>query len=196
MISFELPRVVELEYRGGYRLWLRFSDGVAGEVDLSDAIREYATSATPRSVLAPLYDRSLFAQVRLEAGTAVWPNGADWSPESLHERVLASKEYGTRRDGDSDRMTPHDLRRMPEISRFFGIIIRMFYDDHSRPHLHAQYGEHVLRLEIAGNGMRGSFPPARLPLLFEWRDRHRAELLENWDRLRRGEAPLPVAPLE
>ena len=53
-------------------------------------------------------------------------------------------------------------------------------------------------MEIDGDGIRGSFPPPpnRLPLLFEWRELHRAELRENWQRLRRGESPLAIAPLE
>ena len=85
---------------------------------------------------------------------------------------------------------------MPEISRFFGIIIRMYYADHARPRFHADYGDASTTIEIAGDGVRGAFPPARLPLLFEWRDLHRDERLDNWDCLREGRTPLPIAPLE
>lgn len=47
MISFELPQVVQLEYRGEYRVWLRFNDGVAGEVDLAESIRELRRARAP-----------------------------------------------------------------------------------------------------------------------------------------------------
>lgn len=66
------------------------------------------------------------------------------------------------------------------------MIIRMFYSDHARPHFHAEYGEYVISLEIDGAGIHGRFPPSRLPMLFEWRDQHRDELMANWDRLRRS----------
>ena len=85
---------------------------------------------------------------------------------------------------------------MPEISRFFGIVITMYYDDHARPHFHARFGGQAIAIEIDGDGVSGSFPPHRLTLLFEWRDRHREELRANWNRLRAGEAPLPISPLE
>jgi hypothetical protein len=71
----------------------------------------------------------------------------------------------------------------------------MFYSGHARPHFHAEYGEYAISIEIDGDGIHGRFPPARLPMLFEWRDSHRAELRENWERLRRGEAAVPILPL-
>ncbi len=46
------------------------------------------------------------------------------------------------------------------------------------------------------DGIRGSFPPNRLPLVFEWRYLHREELRRNWERLRAGEPPVSIAPLE
>ena len=70
--------VQAMEYRGGYRLWLRFGDGAEGEVDLA------AHLVGP--VFLPLRDPALFAAVRLdpELRTIVWPNGADLAPEFLH----------------------------------------------------------------------------------------------------------------
>ena len=77
-----LPNVVSVERLGGYRLRLRFNDGVEGEVDLEKTI-EFG------GVFAKLKDPSFFAQVRVdpEAGTIVWPNGADLDPLVLHSRV-------------------------------------------------------------------------------------------------------------
>ena len=50
-------------------------------------------------------------------------------------------------------------------------------------------------MEITGDGVTGRFPAQRLPLLFEWRDVHREELLENWTRLRNGQPPEPIPAL-
>ena len=84
----------------------------------------------------------------------------------------------------------------PEISRFHGIVIRMVFDKQAQPHFLAQYGEHTIAVEIAGNDVRGSFLPAVLPMLFQWRELHRDELLANWNRLRDGEPAESIAPLE
>ena len=76
--------VTAAEYRGGYRLWLSFNDGVAGEVDLSDRL------CGP--IFEPLKDPQYFAQAKLdeELDTVTWPNGADFAPEFLHHRVITS----------------------------------------------------------------------------------------------------------
>jgi uncharacterized protein DUF4160/uncharacterized protein DUF2442 len=188
MGMFDLARVVGVRHIGGHLLWLKFSDGVEGTVELGACLNG--------PMLEPLRDPARFAAVALGESTIVWPNGVDWAPETLHDLVLATKQHDTQARGDGGEVSGQQFDRVPEISRFFGIVIRMFFDEHARPHLHAQYGEHAIAIEIAGNGVRGSFPPARLPMLFEWRDLHRDELLANWNRLRNGEAAEPIAPLE
>jgi hypothetical protein len=77
-----LPDVIDVRYLGGYRLWLAFRDGVAGEVDLQPHV-EFA------GVFSPLQDLRYFAQVRVdpEAGTIVWPNDADLDPVVLYSWV-------------------------------------------------------------------------------------------------------------
>ena len=85
---------------------------------------------------------------------------------------------------------------MPEISRFFGIVIRMLYNEHAAPYFHAEYGEHEISVDIEGVGMNGGLPRKQLSMLLDWRDAHRAELLSNWERMRRGEPAEPIAPLE
>ena len=58
---------------------------------------------------------------------------------------------------------------MPEISRFFGIVIRMFYNDHPPPHFHAEYGEHEALIEIESLAVyAGDFPARALALVREW----------------------------
>ena len=86
---------------------------------------------------------------------------------------------------------------MPEISRFLGIIIAMYYNDHSPPHFHAKYqGFEVLIAIDTGEIVEGRLPPRALGLVQEWRELHQSELGENW-RLARQRKPLKrIAPLE
>ena len=86
---------------------------------------------------------------------------------------------------------------MPEISRFFGIIIAMFYDEHNPPHFHARYGEH--RVEIAIDSLSvlvGRLPPRVLGLVIEWAALHRTELLADWELARKHAELKTIAPLE
>jgi hypothetical protein len=84
---------------------------------------------------------------------------------------------------------------MPEISRLFGVVIRMLANDHAPPHVHAQYGEYEVTVTIRDGVVAGRFPGRALRLVLEWRDLHHDELLANWDRLRAGEPPQPIEPL-
>jgi len=85
---------------------------------------------------------------------------------------------------------------MPEISRFLGIVIRMYYNDHGAPHFHASYGGVKARIRIEPPGLlSGTLPPRVLAILVEWGSLHQAELLENWSRLRDHKDPFPIAPL-
>lgn len=86
---------------------------------------------------------------------------------------------------------------MPEIARFFGLIIRMYFDDHDPAHFHASYAEYESRLRIAPVGvMDGNLPPRPLALAVEWASLHEAELLENWRLARLGKPLALIAPLE
>ena len=72
---------------------------------------------------------------------------------------------------------------MPEICRFYGIIIKMFFDDHSPPHFHAEYSEHKVAIQIGSLSiLSGSFPPRALGLVVEWASMHQEELIQNWQR--------------
>ncbi len=85
---------------------------------------------------------------------------------------------------------------MPEISRFFGIVITMFYNDHAPPHFHAHYGRNQALIGIRELAvLRGYLPPRALGLVMEWAALHREELLDDWE-LARALAPLkPIEPL-
>lgn len=86
---------------------------------------------------------------------------------------------------------------MPEIARFFGIVITMYFNDHPPPHFHARYGGQKAIVEIDSlSVLAGRLPPRAQGLVIEWGVRHRRELRENWERVQRSEAPHPIAPLE
>lgn len=86
---------------------------------------------------------------------------------------------------------------MPEISRFFGIVIRMYYDDHGIPHFHANYGGQEVKISIQPiRVVKGKLPKRALSMVLEWAALHQDELLENW-RLAEAEEELSkIEPLE
>ncbi|MGH8997663.1 MAG: DUF2442 domain-containing protein [Acidimicrobiales bacterium] len=77
----------EVEYLDGYRLRLTFADGLVKELDL-----EAKLLGQVGPVFEPLRDPAYFARVRadFELGTIVWPNGADFAPDALHEEVVTT----------------------------------------------------------------------------------------------------------
>lgn len=85
---------------------------------------------------------------------------------------------------------------MPEISRFLGIVIAMFYRDHLPPHFHAVYGEYEVKVDIESGVVHGTFPSRAMRHVLEWLDLHREELMDNWQRVERREPLLRIAPLE
>lgn len=71
---------------------------------------------------------------------------------------------------------------MPEISRFLGMIIRMFHDDHAPPHFHVQYGSYLAVFSIKELKLiEGKLPKRATALVLEWAYLHREELLEDWE---------------
>ena len=72
---------------------------------------------------------------------------------------------------------------MPEITRFYGIIIKIFFrGEHNPPHIHAVYGEHNGLIEISTLEMvEGDLPPKALALVKEWAGKHQKELQQMWD---------------
>jgi hypothetical protein len=86
---------------------------------------------------------------------------------------------------------------MPELSRFFGIVIRMYINDHYPAHFHASYGEFEALIEIETLAIyRGGLPRRALALVLEWAALHRDELRQDWEQARKGQTLQPIAPLE
>ncbi|MCH7748936.1 MAG: DUF4160 domain-containing protein [Acidobacteria bacterium] len=85
---------------------------------------------------------------------------------------------------------------MPAISRFFGIVVTMNYNDHPPPHFHVRYGEQRALIDIdTFTVLRGQLSPRVLGLVVEWAVQHRAELTENWNLAMRQQALRPIDPL-
>ncbi len=85
---------------------------------------------------------------------------------------------------------------MPTISVFYGIVIRMYYNDHAPPHFHARYGEDEATIEIESlRVLAGALPRRALELVTAWAAAHRAELYEDWNRCRDNRAPEKIEPL-
>jgi hypothetical protein len=86
---------------------------------------------------------------------------------------------------------------MPTISRFFGITVRMYFDDHEPAHFHVYYGEAEAKVAVDSLELiDGQLPRRALALVLEWASNHRAELRENWRRAREHETLEPIQPLE
>jgi hypothetical protein len=86
---------------------------------------------------------------------------------------------------------------MPEISRFFGIIVSMFYDDHQPPHFHARYGENDVVIDINKlSVLRGNISPRALGLVIEWATLHQESLIKDWDLVSQNCKPKRIPPLK
>ena len=85
---------------------------------------------------------------------------------------------------------------MPEICRFFGIIIKMMYNEHNPPHFHAEYqGEKAVFSINELKIIKGSIHPKAILLILEWSFEHREELLKDWYLAQKHEILLPIKPL-
>ena len=86
---------------------------------------------------------------------------------------------------------------MPTISQFFGIVIRMYYNDHAPPHFHAYYGGNSATIDIETlEILEGKLPRRALSLIKEWGDMHRDELVADWQLAENHESLNQIPPLE
>jgi hypothetical protein len=86
---------------------------------------------------------------------------------------------------------------MPCVSRFFGIAIYLYFDEHSPPHFHAIYGSDEAVYEIRTLKLyAGSLPRRAHNLVLEWADQHREELMECWNTAQAGGSPNQIDPLK
>ena len=88
-------------------------------------------------------------------------------------------------------------RGVPEISRFFGIVVSMNYNDHPPPHFHVRYAEQKAIVAIQSPTLlEGELSPRALGLVMEWAAMHRQELLDDWNLARQQQPLNRIAPLE
>jgi len=86
---------------------------------------------------------------------------------------------------------------MPEVSRFFGILIRMYFDDHNPPHFHAIYAGSEAKIGIQPIiFLEGKLPRRAASMVLEWAALHQRELMQNWELLRNDQLARKIKPLE
>lgn len=86
---------------------------------------------------------------------------------------------------------------MPTISMFYGILIRMFFNDHAPPHFHVEYGEFKATVDIQSVTVAsGTLPRRAQMLVLDWAELHQAELLEDWRLCMDKQHPNPIEPLK
>lgn len=193
IIDFELLRVADVRHVRDHVLWLRFNDGVEGHVNFASRLGRRFES---------LRDPGLFAQARIVGDLTVeWPNGTDVHPEDLYEWLevtgpVQKRNYRELKDAAA-RDELAQVAAMPELSRFYGIVIRMIFSPNALPLFFAHYGNDTASIEIrSGRVDTRGFPGRALRLALEWRELHQRELLENWERMGRNAELLPIEPLE
>jgi hypothetical protein len=91
----------------------------------------------------------------------------------------------------------HEEHVVPEVSRFYGIVITIYHNDHPPPHFHARYAGTKAKFAIDDlRVLEGSVPPRVRSMVLEWAAQHREELRANWDRARAQQPLTRIAPLE
>nr|WP_303788488.1 DUF4160 domain-containing protein [Bifidobacterium catenulatum] len=84
---------------------------------------------------------------------------------------------------------------MPIISMFFGIVVRMYADDHNPPHVHVEYQGNKAVYSLDGELLSGGLPKKQHRLFVGWATLHEDELRASWDIAHDGEQPYPIDPL-
>jgi hypothetical protein len=85
---------------------------------------------------------------------------------------------------------------MPEVSRFYGIVITINYDEHLPPHFHARYAEWRAAVLLSGDVFAGNLPRRALALVRAWAVLHQQELAADWQRAQENRPLLPIPPLD
>lgn len=85
---------------------------------------------------------------------------------------------------------------MPEISRFLGIVIYMYFNDHNPPHFHVKYEKYFASVDVENlTIINGSLPPRVYSLVVEWAVIHKKELIKDWNLAKNMQAPRKIDPL-
>ncbi|MDR2910939.1 MAG: DUF4160 domain-containing protein [Bacteroidales bacterium] len=85
---------------------------------------------------------------------------------------------------------------MPEISRFFGIIISLYLKDHNPPHIHFSYGEYQCKISVIDRIVDGQAPAKVVAMVNKWLDLREHEVLALWDKVQKGEPASKIEPLK
>lgn len=85
---------------------------------------------------------------------------------------------------------------MPVISRFYGILIAMYFNDHNPPHFHAKYSGYEALFSFDGDVLEGEIPGRAVRMVQDWISIHKSELEDNWQKARNGQPLDYIAPLE
>ena len=85
---------------------------------------------------------------------------------------------------------------MPEISRFYGLVILMNFKDHNPPHFHVWYGDFKATVTIHDGIVKGEMPQRALKMIFEWLEIHREELIADWNLVQKGDELFKIEPLK
>ena len=86
---------------------------------------------------------------------------------------------------------------MPEICRFYGIVIAIFYGDHNPPHFHARYGSHKAVISMKDfTLLEGYLPPRALSLVMEWAPQRQNELIKDWELAQHNQPLIKIDPLQ
>lgn len=93
-------------------------------------------------------------------------------------------------------MNINDIRFMPEICRFYGIIIYLYWRDHNPPHIHFSYGNYDCTITILDRIVSGTAPSKVISKVNEWIDLHEKELLTMWEKAQNGERLNRLEPLK
>ncbi len=122
-----------------------------------------------------------------------WRERVDRKP--LHDNVLgAACSQGPALTTDE---TADSMHSVPIISRFYGILIQMYFDDHNPPHFHVVYDNFKAVIGINDLSiLEGDLPPKAVGLVMEWARSHRKELLKDWELAKSKQPLLPIVPLE
>ncbi len=177
-----MKQPVSVQPRPGYRIWIEFSDGVSGEIDLSDVVGRGVFEAWN----APGY----FDRVHIAPHRSIAWDDVELCPDALYMEITS--DPFTRLPAWSTRPRP-----MPEICRFYGIVIRMYAREHAPPHFHAMYEDNEVSVGIDGLAvLDGGLGPESMRLVGEWASLHQDELMAAWDRALRMVPPGKIAPLE
>ena len=86
---------------------------------------------------------------------------------------------------------------MPEVSRFYGISITLYYNEHNPPHFHAKYGDYKAEIDIRTlQILNGQLPKRAKALVLEWADEHRVDLMQDWELARLQKELQHIEPLK